>query len=761
MLPSALRLPPRSFRTRAPFLAPAFLTLTLLAPCLLAGVLGSACVPKGEPAAHAVANAPPQAPDGPLPDGIDVLGKQGIAAFAVHGEVAKVHVETVGVDGQAFDKALQAEIKEDSGSEWTVQVTAKNTEPVAKGDVLLATFFMRVVKELESGGGETQFVFEKASEPYTKSVTYPIRLTPEWRKIHVRFVAGEDYAPGEAQAIFRLGYEPETLQIGGLTLQNFKDQVAIARLPSTEAEDRRLAQAPAPVAQLPVIDGGELRLTVNAAKVLGNISPYVYGINSQKIGDTGATVRRNGGNRGSVYNWELNASNAGKDYHHQNDKWPCQVMGYKTCNEPGAQFVEFIKETNAAGAETVVEIPMQDYVSADDKGPVKESESAPSSRFLRNYPKKNGELTLPPNTSDGAVYQDEFVKLLVTKFGTASDGGAKFYSLDNEPALWNATHPRVHPKPATYEELVQRSEATAAAILSVDPSAFILGGVYYAWNEIENLTATGDYQKYNAVYERQVDYFLDMMKKLEKRHGKRLVHALDFHWYPEARGRKRITEDAADSKTIDARLQAPRSFWDPTYQEKSWIVDQIKRPIRLFPFLKEIIKKRYPGTELTMTEYNFGGTTHVSGALAQADVLGVLGREGVYMANYWGNGAGIGELPPYIVQAFKLYRNYDGKGGKFGDVAVSATTPDLDAASIFAAKNSKNPGELTVLVINKDQQKRFAGVIAVGGYKQARAFVLDGSGPNIEAGPPVAVEKGEIKYTLPPLSATLFVCSTT
>ncbi|HEU5075661.1 MAG TPA: hypothetical protein VFU02_15820, partial [Polyangiaceae bacterium] len=140
---------------------------------------------------------------------------------------------------------------------------------------------------------------------------------------------------------------------------------------------------------------------------------------------------------------------------------------------------------------------------------------------------------------------------------------------------------------------------------------------------------------------------------------------------------------------------------------------------------------------------------------------GVLGREGVYLANYWGNGAGVGELPPYVAQAFKLYRNYDGKGGKFGDVAVTATTPDLDATSIFAAKSRENPGELSVIVINKHQQKRFAGVINVGAYKQARAFVLDGSGPQLVSKGPIAITDGAIRYALPPLSATLFVCNKT
>ena len=45
-----------------------------------------------------------------------------------------------------------------------------------------------------------------------------------------------------------------------------------------------------------------------------------------------------------------------------------------------------------------------------------------------------------------------------------------------------------------------------------------------------------------------------------------------------------------------------------------------------------------------MTEYNFGAGTHISGGLAELDVLGALGREGVYLATYWGNGAGKANL---------------------------------------------------------------------------------------------------------------------
>jgi mannan endo-1,4-beta-mannosidase len=159
-----------------------------------------------------------------------------------------------------------------------------------------------------------------------------------------------------------------------------------------------------------------------------------------------------------------------------------------------------------------------------------------------------------------------------------------------------------------------------------------------------------------------------------------------------------------------------------------------------------------------MTEYNYGGSKHVSGGLAQADVLGVLGREGVYLATYWGSGAAVGALPPYIASAFRLYRNYDGKGGTFGDTAVEATVGNDDAASVFAATG---PGDrLTVLVINKHQQNRYQGVFEVAGgqlYRRVETVLLDGSGTALKAGKSAELDAGKLRYTLEPLSATLFV----
>lgn len=423
----------------------------------------------------------------------------------------------------------------------------------------------------------------------------------------------------------------------------------------------------------------------------------------------------------------------------------------------------FVAENKRAGIESLLVLPLVDWVAADKKGPVSEEEAAPSQRFVRSYRRKPSAYTTQPDLNDGAVYQDELVNFLVSKFGRASQGGVRFYALDNEPALWPTTHPRVHPQRTTYREVIERSEALALAITELDPSAVVLGATAFGWSEFISLSSAPDSQEYNARYGTYLEYYLASMKALEEKHHRRLVHALDIHWYPEVKGTRRITEDDNSRKTIEARLAAPRSLWDPEYLERSWIADQWKKPLRLLRWIKELIAARYPGTQLAMTEYHYGAGDHISGGLAQADVLGIFGREGLLLANYWGKGAGVGELPPYVEAAFRLYRNYDGKGGSFGDTAVAATVEDRARASIYAATDSRHPGLLTIVVINKDVEQNLQGRIRLEGstrYEEAEVFRFDESSPEVKRLGKVALKENVLGYALPRLSATLFVCRT-
>ena len=89
----------------------------------------------------------------------------------------------------------------------------------------------------------------------------------------------------------------------------------------------------------------------------------------------------------------------------------------------------------------------------------------------------------------------------------------------------------------------------------------------------------------------------------------------------------------------------------------------------------------YPGTQIGITEYNWGAEGHINGATAQADICGIFGREGLDMATRWTTPDR--DTPTY--KAMKMYRNYDGSKSTFGDTSVSATVPNPDNLSAFAA----------------------------------------------------------------------------
>ena len=148
-----------------------------------------------------------------------------------------------------------------------------------------------------------------------------------------------------------------------------------------------------------------------------------------------------------------------------------------------------------------------------------------------------------------------------TAFPQARKDPAKtiFYALDNEPDLWSSTHARIHPKPTTYEELVKVDTDYALAIKAVAPKAMVLGFASYGWQGFTRLQNAPD-----AADRDFLEFYLARMRQAQKQAGKRLIDAIDLHWYPEARGGDvRITEDDFSPAVAAARVQARGRFGTP------------------------------------------------------------------------------------------------------------------------------------------------------------------------------------------------------
>ena len=164
-----------------------------------------------------------------LPPGIAVVGGEPLTALAESGrKVDGLELSMVSVEGQPFAKALRLKTLTKPARTYDIQIRARNTAAVRKGDALLATFWVRAVTPAKS---HTELIFELARQPYSKSAEHGVVAGVKWRRIDVPFVSRQGFAPGEASLIFRLGYPPQTLEIGGVTLTNYEKKMRLRDLP--------------------------------------------------------------------------------------------------------------------------------------------------------------------------------------------------------------------------------------------------------------------------------------------------------------------------------------------------------------------------------------------------------------------------------------------------------------------------------------------------------------------------------------------------
>jgi hypothetical protein len=171
----------------------------------------------------------------------------------------------------------------------------------------------------------------------------------------------------------------------------------------------------------------------------------------------------------------------------------------------------------------------------------------------------------------------------------------------------------------------------------------------------------------------------------------------------------------------------------------------------LLPRILRQIEDHYPGTKLSISEYNYGGGKTISGAIAQADVLGLFGRYGLFAACNWG----IGPADQGQIAGFKAFLDFDGSKARFGDMElpVKGETPQDD--SVYAALDSNDRRRLTIVAINKTgaaMPMRFS----LGTFKvsKVRAFTATADSlPNLKAAQASAAGSTVI-FSAPPLSVT-------
>lgn len=508
----------------------------------------------------------------------------------------------------------------------------------------------------------------------------------------------------------------------------------------------------------------DINVSVDTEAEKSAISPYIYGTN-QDFDNAKVNSRRIGGNRLTCYNWENNFSNAGSDYIYSSDNYLTSLYNVpkEKWSEPGSVFTTFHDKSLADKVPySLVTLQAGGYVSADGDGAVAKEDNAPSKRWKEVKFHKDGPLSLTPDVNDNYVYMDEFVNFLVNKYGKASSStGIKGYSLDNEPSLWSSTHSEIHPNKTTCAELLDKDTELAKTVKGIDPTAEVFGPALYGFMAYYSLGDATDWSSVKGNYKWFIDYYLDSMKKQSDAAGQRLLDVLDLHWYPEATGGgSRIVFQKGTSDNIEcnkARLQAPRSLWDPNYTEDSWIGKWDKWALPLIPTAKASIDKYNPGTKLSFSEYSYGGEDHITGGIAEADVLGIFGKYGVYNSDFWK----CEDDDSYVQSAFNLYNNYDGNGSAYGDTNVKCDTSDVENSSTYASVVSKDGNKLHLIVLNKNYDSPVNFNFNVNSdkqYTQGKVWGFDKSSTAVTERQGITnISDNKFTYTIPPLTAVHIV----
>jgi len=233
----------------------------------------------------------------PPAGGESLFAKPGLDSLQLDGDKGKM--EKVEVTGQAFKEAVKLTTFTATQNPWTVQVEAPVALAVKTGDVVLAEFWMRAAEtNVESGEANSEFVFERLGDPWTKSVSYTLSAGPQWKKFFVPFTIGEDLPAGKSHICFRMGYRPQAFELADFKLTTYGSKVKLSDLPQTKisygGSDEDASWRKEAAARIEKIRKGDLTVSVKdasgnpvpGAKVSVHMKRHAFGFGTAVVAKT-------------------------------------------------------------------------------------------------------------------------------------------------------------------------------------------------------------------------------------------------------------------------------------------------------------------------------------------------------------------------------------------------------------------------------------------------------------------------------------------
>lgn len=505
------------------------------------------------------------------------------------------------------------------------------------------------------------------------------------------------------------------------------------------------------------------------------VSPYLYGRNGglsdnpaaplsaaqwQFLRDSGVRMlRENAGNNATKYNWKLKLTSHPDWYNNvYAHDWDFAVASLQQ-NLPGVQGMWAFQLIGKAASSTTANFSDWGYNRSQWWSGVGQNLAGGGTV----NPAGGHDALVEGDTSRYLVdwTADDTTGILDHWFRPTSDGAkgnglgldrdpVRYWSMDNEPEIWEGTHDDVMPVQCSAEEFMQRYFAVAKKARAKFPEIRLCGPVpanewqWYNWKGTTVLAADG--KRYSWL-----EYFIKRVGEEQKATGIRLLDVLDIHYYP----------GTSDPATI---VQLHRTFFDRTWIHPeangvrnvggSWDNSVNKEYIfgRCQDWLVKHLGENH-GVGLGVSETGIALDSPPVTAVWYASTLGEFMRNGVELFTPWSWQKGMWEV-------LHLYSRYN------YSTSVRASSDDEAMVSSYATIDEAT-GNLALVLVNReltasrDVRVSIAGdalpegthtTLRISGLPSSETFVSHTQNALVQG--TVTVAGNVFSTTLPPLSIT-------
>lgn len=509
-------------------------------------------------------------------------------------------------------------------------------------------------------------------------------------------------------------------------------------------------------------------IQVDASKGRKAISPYIYGKNNNISDDPGSPTkaaewklmreaglrytRENGGNNATKYNWRLKLSSHpdwyNNVYAHNWDyaakslsdslpgvqgMWAFQLIG-KAASNTANNFGDWAYN-NSAWWTGVAQNLAGGGTPNGAGGSVATTEGNPN-LYLENW------------TADSTT------AILDHWFGTGGLGynknNIRYWSMDNEPDIWNSTHDDVMKTQPAAEAFMQLYFAVAKKARAKYPNIKLTGPVpasewqWYSWNN-NKITVSGK----SYVW---LEFFIKRIAEEQAASGVKLLDVIDIHSYPGESNDSDIVQ--LHRIYFDTLYKYPGangvkttspSGWDNTIT-REFVFERCNR------WLKQYMGPNH-GVTFAVSEYGFTNKNANVTATSYASVIGTFADNGVEFFTPW-------YWFPGMWETLHLYSRYS-KSTRVQ--SVSSNEHDVSAYSSVTTKGDS----MTVVLVNRALTAAHNTTVNLsnftvvnGSYKtlqlktlpSTETFVSNTSNALLNG--TVTVSSNSLTISLPPLSTT-------